>query len=95
MVGVDIAINFVEGLPTVKGKSAILTVVDRFSKAAHFLPLGHPYTATTVAHVFFDAIVKLHGILSTIVSDCDPVFTSLLLSQFLPLSISLHEEQRR
>jgi hypothetical protein len=30
-------------------ESVILTVIDRFSKAAHFLPLGHPYTATSVA----------------------------------------------
>jgi hypothetical protein len=74
-VWVDIAIDFVEGLPKVKGKSVILTVVDRFSKAAHFLPLGHPYTATSVARVFFDATVKINGITSTIVSDCDPVFT--------------------
>jgi hypothetical protein len=37
--------------------------------------LGHPYTATAVARVFFDNIVKLHGIPSTIVSDRDPVFT--------------------
>jgi hypothetical protein len=50
-------------------------VVDRFSKAAHFLPLGHPYTVATVAQVFFDTIVKLHDILSTIVSDQDPLFT--------------------
>jgi hypothetical protein len=49
--------------------------VDRFSKAAHFIPLGHPYTAPLVAHLFFDHIVKLHGIPSSIVSDRDPVFT--------------------
>jgi hypothetical protein len=34
-----------------------LTVVDRFSKHAHFIALSHPYTATTVAKAFFDAIV--------------------------------------
>jgi hypothetical protein len=53
----------------------ILTVVDRFSKAGHFLPLGHPYTATSVARLFFDNVVKLHGLPTSIMSDCDPVFT--------------------
>ena len=67
--------DFVEGLPRVHGKSVILTVVDRFSKQAHFLPLSHPYTAATVARVFFEGIVKLHGFLASIVSDRDPVFT--------------------
>jgi hypothetical protein len=49
--------DFIEGLPRVHGKSVILTVVDRFSKHAHFITLSHPYMATTVAKAFFDAIV--------------------------------------
>ncbi|WVZ51298.1 hypothetical protein U9M48_002453 [Paspalum notatum var. saurae] len=53
----------------VHGKSVILTMVDRFSKFAHFIPLGHPYTATSVARVFFQEIVRLHGIPGSIVSD--------------------------
>jgi hypothetical protein len=54
--------DFVEGFPNVNGKSVILAVVDHFSKYAHFIHLGHPYTATTVAKAFFDEIVRLHGI---------------------------------
>ena len=72
----DVAMDFVEALPKVNGKMVILTVVDRLSKAAHFILLGHPYTATSVARAFFAEIVRLHGIPATIVSDCDPVFTS-------------------
>jgi hypothetical protein len=49
--------DFIEGLPRVHGKSVILTMVDRFSKHAHFIASSHPYTATTVAKAFFDAIV--------------------------------------
>jgi len=67
--------DFIEGLPKVGGKSVILTVVDRFSKYAHFIALGHPYSAASVARAFFDGIVRLHGFPSSIVSDRDPVFT--------------------
>lgn len=75
-VWADISMDFIEGLPCVHGKSVILSVIDRFSKYAHFIPLGLPYTATTVARVFFHEIVRLHGIPQSIVSDRDPVFTS-------------------
>ena len=67
----DISMDFIEGLPKVNGKSDILTVVDRFSKYAHFITLGHPYTAASIARAF-DGIVWLHGFPSSIVSDQDP-----------------------
>jgi hypothetical protein len=70
-VWADIAIDFIEGFPRINGKSVILAVVDRFSKTAHFLPLGHLYRATTVVCTFFDNV----GVLSSIVSDHDPIFT--------------------
>jgi transposase InsO family protein len=71
----DISMDFVEALPKVHGKSVILAVVDRFSKYAHFIPLGHPYTASSVARAFFHDVVRLHGFSESIVSDRDPVFT--------------------
>ena len=74
-VWADISMDFIEGLPKVGGKSAILTVVDRFSKYAHYIALGHTYTAPSVARAFFDNIVWLHGFPTSIVSDRDPVFT--------------------
>jgi hypothetical protein len=72
----DIVVDFIERLPKFGGKSVILTVVDHFSKYAHFIPLAHPYTLELVAQVFFSKIVLLHGILMSIVSNRDPVFTS-------------------
>jgi hypothetical protein len=83
--------DFIEGLPKVSGKFVILTVVDRFSKHAHFIALGHPYTATSVAHAFFDDIVCLHGFLSSIISDRDPVFTGHVWRDlFKMVGITLH-----
>jgi hypothetical protein len=74
-VWADISLDFAEGLPKVNGKSVILMVVDRFSKYAHFIALGHPYTTTSVTRAFFANIVRLHGFPASIVSDRDPVFT--------------------
>lgn len=98
-VWADIAMDFVEGFPKVAGKSVILTVVDRFSKYAHFIARCHPYTAMTVAQAFFDQIVRLHGLPHSIVSDRDPVFTSnfwqelfRLLGSELRLSSTFHPQ---
>jgi hypothetical protein len=75
-IWMDITMAFVEDFPRVDGKSVVLTVVDRLSKYAHFITLGHPYSATSVAKAFFDQIVRLHGVSASIMSDRDPVFTS-------------------
>jgi hypothetical protein len=81
----DIAMDFVEALPRVRGKSVILTVVDRFSKYAHFIPLAHPYSAESVAQAFYSDIVRLHGIPQSIVSDRDTVFTSTFWKELMSL----------
>jgi hypothetical protein len=77
--------DFVEGLPKVGGKTVILTVVDWLSKYDHFIALRHPYTATTVAAAFFENIVRLHGMLASIVSDRDPIFTSTMWQELFRL----------
>lgn len=79
----DLTMDFVEGLSKSEGYDTIMVVVDRFTKFAHFVPLRHPFTATQVAKVFWDNIVKLHGIPSSIVSDRDKVFTSVLWRELL------------
>jgi transposase InsO family protein len=78
--------DFIKGFPRINGNSVILTVVDRFSKFTHFIPLGHPYTATLVARAFFTDIVRLHGLPSSIISDHDPVFTSKFWHELFSLA---------
>jgi transposase InsO family protein len=68
------------------GKSVILTVVDHLCKYTHFIPLAHPYSATTVGHKFFSVIVRLHGLPKSIVSDRFVVFTSRFWQELFRLS---------
>jgi hypothetical protein len=69
----------------VNGKTVILSVVDRFSKYCHFIPLTHPYTAVSMAQAFFTDIVRLHGVPQSIMSDRDPVFTSMFWKELMRL----------
>jgi hypothetical protein len=86
LIWADLAMDFIEVLPRINNKTVILIVVDRLPKAAHFIPLGHPYTATSVARAFFEEVVRLHGFPTSIVSDRDPVFTSTMWREIFRLS---------
>lgn len=82
----DIAMDFINGLPSSCGKDSILVVIDRLSKYAHFLPLSHPYSTKVIAEKFVDGVVKYHGMPKSIISDRDPIFMSYFLREFFKLS---------
>lgn len=81
-----ISMDFIDGLPTSSSANCIMVIVDKFSKFAHFIPLHHPYTAQKVAQAFLDHIYRLHGMPTHIVSDRDPVFTSLFWKELFRLA---------
>ncbi|KAG1952394.1 retrotransposable element [Pimephales promelas] len=77
-----IALDFVTGLPRSAGNTVILTVVDRFSKAAHFIRLPKLPSAQETAQIMVDHVFKIHGLPSDIVSDRGPQFTSQVWREF-------------
>uniref|UniRef100_A0A3B3HZ14 Gypsy retrotransposon integrase-like protein 1 n=1 Tax=Oryzias latipes TaxID=8090 RepID=A0A3B3HZ14_ORYLA len=77
-----IALDFVTGLPPSQGNSIILTVVDRFSKMAHFIPLTRLPSATDTAQVLVNQVFRHHGIPLDIVSDRGPQFVSQVWKAF-------------
>lgn len=77
-----IAVDFVTGLPLSEGNDTILTVVDRFSKAVHFVPLPKLRSALETANLLINHVFRLHGITLDIVSDRGPQFTSQVWKTF-------------
>ena len=63
-----------------------MTVVDRFSKGAHFGSLPSHFTAYTAAQLFIDMVCKLHGFPWSLISDRDPIFVSKFWHDLFKLS---------
>ncbi|GJP33068.1 hypothetical protein CLOM_g17634 [Closterium sp. NIES-68] len=71
-----VTMDFVISLPAgPRGNDAVLVVVDRLTKMAHFAPCRTMITAEETARLFISVVVRLHGIPTTIISDRDSKFT--------------------
>lgn len=78
-----LSMDFITGLPkTSKGNNAIMVVVGRLTKMAHFIPTTTKASAQDIADLFVKEVVRLHGIPTSIVSDRDPKFVSQFWEAF-------------
>jgi hypothetical protein len=72
-----ISMDFITGLPkSTKKNDAIMVVVDKLSKSAHFIPVKSTCEAIDISNIFMKEIFRLHGMPKEIVSDKDTKFTS-------------------
>ena len=65
----------------------ILLVVDRLTKQALCIPTTKSMAAPNVATLFLQHVVRVHGLRETLVTDCDPVFTSHFWRRLLELCV--------
>ncbi|WVZ93896.1 hypothetical protein U9M48_039848 [Paspalum notatum var. saurae] len=73
----NVHMDFIVGLPlTQKGYDSIWVVIDRFTKAAHFLPVKTTYRAKQYAELYISRVLALHGDPQTITSDRGSLFVS-------------------
>ena len=68
--------DFFIGLPKSKKQNdSIFVVVDKLSKAAHFIPVNSTYKAVHIVDIFLKDIFRLHGIPKEIILDQDTNLT--------------------
>ena len=86
--------DFVTRFPqTSKGFNSIWVIVDQLTKFAHFLLVKTTYIV--YAYMYIDDIVRLHGVLVSIISNRGPQFTSEALGTCLDLSTAFHFQTDR
>ena len=84
--------DFFVGLPrTQASHDAIWVIVDKPTKSTHFLAIHNTFSLDRLARLYINEIIKLHGVLVSIVSDRDPRFTSRFRARLQKtLGITLH-----
>ena len=73
----SISLDFITDLPPSKGFDSILTVVDRFTKMAHFIPCTKAITIQETAELLMREVFRHHGLPDDINSDRGPQFKIL------------------
>lgn len=75
--------DFIVQLPLSNGYTAILVVVNRLTKMAHFIPTTDDVDAATTVELFLQHIVAKHGLPDDIVSDRGTTFVANFTQAFL------------
>jgi hypothetical protein len=80
----EMTMDFITQLPkTKRGHDAIVVFVDRMSKMVHFAPCKSNVTAEQTATLYYDNVFRFHGLVSKIITDRGPQFTSRFWSELM------------
>jgi hypothetical protein len=72
-----VTMDFILGFPrTSKQHDAIMVVMEKLTKASHFIPMKVTHKETNVVDIYIREVEQFHNIPKTIVSERDPKFTS-------------------
>ena len=80
-----ISLDFITDLPISHGFDAVLVVIDRFSKMAHFVPCNKTIASDATAELLLREVFRLHGFPDNIVSDRGPQFIAKFWQRLLEL----------
>ena len=68
----SISSNFMTNLPDSKGFNVILTVVDRYTKMAYFVPCTKEINSEETKEIVMHEVFWHHGLPESIISECGP-----------------------
>ncbi|PHT83036.1 hypothetical protein T459_11479 [Capsicum annuum] len=72
----EVNMDFVTGLPRTRHQhDSVWVIIDRMAKSAHFLPVRTSYSTEDYAKLYIRELVRLHGVLLSIISDRGTQFT--------------------
>ena len=78
-----VTMDFVTHLPRMSQRhDAVWVIVDQLMKSAHFLAVRMTFTLERFCRLYIREIVRLHGVIVSIVSDRDPRFTAHFFKSF-------------
>jgi hypothetical protein len=72
-----VTMDFITGFPRTSNQhDAVMVVVDKLTKATHFIPIKVTHKETNVVDIYMREVARLHDTPKTIVFDRDPKFNS-------------------
>jgi len=78
-----VSCDFIGPLPESRGFTAIMVVVDRLTKMAHFIPCTANVNAAQTAQMFIKRVFRFHGVPDQIITDRGRQFDSDLMKEML------------